>query len=71
MSQVSSQGEMHECPWKDCHGFYPLVGREPNRVVQVHTRNGKPCPGGGFNVDKPMVNEIRKMVKRAESTGQG
>lgn len=69
MSQVSSQGELYECPWKDCKGMYPLVGQRPNRLVKVHTTKGKPCPGGGFNVDKPITVEAPKMVDRARGLG--
>lgn len=66
---MKSQGELYECPWDKCGGFYPLVGNKPNRVVKVHTTKGKPCPGGGFNVDKPIVSEAPKMVDRARSLG--
>lgn len=69
MSQVSSQGELYPCPWKDCQGMYPLVGSRASRVVKVHTVNGKPCPGGGFNVDKPIIVEAPKMVDRARGLG--
>lgn len=61
--------DTHECPWGDCKRTCRVVGREPERLIEAHTLHDKPCPGGGFSVDAPMMGEIRKMVRRARSTG--
>lgn len=57
------------CPYKDCGQTVQVNGQEPARLIAVHTYRGKPCPGGGYNVDMSIVAEVRKMMKRAKSLG--
>lgn len=66
---MSRKNETYKCPWKDCQGTYPIAGSKPNRLVTVHTNNGKPCPGGGFSLDKPIEAELPKLVNRARGSG--
>lgn len=68
---MKSSGEMRECPWNGCDAFVYLTGPRGKRLVKAHVINlrkgNKPCPGGGFNVDKPEADEVKKMERRGRS----
>lgn len=66
---MTRNDDTYECPWKDCHRTCRVTGQEPGRLIEAHTLNGKPCPGGGFSIDMSVMGEMRKMVKRAQGLG--
>lgn len=66
---VKNHGDLYECPYGPCDKMLLPVGARGDQLIPVHTlTDGKPCPGGGFGVNKPAVAEMRKMIQREKGS---